>query len=115
LVTLNVNSSSPVSHRVLNILLNGAFEGPGTELGVISLIAQKIPGRRGHFYGEIHGNHPVEQTLELNINDLADLLLTQRVEHHDIIHTIQELGGKSFFQRAVDNTLGILILLCLTG
>src|ERR1700722_5612719 len=75
---------------VLDLRLNGALQGPRpidrVEAGLADLVACVIVQAQG----DVALRQPQAQSSQLDIDDRANLLAPERMEHHDLIDSIDE-------------------------
>jgi len=95
------------------MLLDGPLQGACTKMNVISFLCDIVLGRGGDFEIVTQIVNPVIQSLKFDVNDLKDVIAIQGIEHHDVVHTVQELRGKSLFEGFLDDSFGIIITLLL--
>ena len=78
--------------RILDLGLDRALQGPRAVHGVEPRLADAIARGVVEPQLDVAVREALTQPAELNIDDGADLLAAQRVEHHDLIDSIDELG-----------------------
>src|SRR5262249_53890434 len=71
--------------RILDLLLDGALERPRPVHGIEARLAEKIACRIIERQVHVAFLQPLAQVHELDVDDGADLLRTERMEHHDVI------------------------------
>ena len=94
--------------RVLHQALDGALERPGAVGAVVAGLEDGFA--RG--VGELERDSAVEQELaqvvEAQVDDMRELRLAQRMEDHDVVHAVEELGAEVLLQRVHHTRLGFL-------
>ena len=73
------------------MLLDGALEWAGAELGVETFLRQELAGRVIHAQRELLILQALFHARELDVHDGAELRLVQVAENNAVIHTIQKL------------------------
>ena len=82
------------TERVEDFLLYDALERTGTIGRIVSLLGQIGAGLVTEFEMEVLGGKAFFQTDELDVDDLADLLVAQTVKDDDLIDAVEELGAE---------------------
>src|SRR5687768_2578905 len=77
--------------RVFHLLLDGALERPRAVHRVVSRFAQPIERRIVEHEREIAIEQAAFQVHELDVDDGADLLLSERMENADVVDAVDEL------------------------
>src|SRR4029077_5615900 len=106
-----------LGERILDLLLDGALERPRPVHRIEARLAEKIA--RGIIERHVHVAllQTLAQVHELDVDDRADLLRAERMEHHDVIDAIDELRAETLpdnlhygaFHLAVVLLAGILL------
>src|ERR1700733_8913284 len=78
--------------RILDLGLNRALQGPRAVDGVEPRLPDAIARGVVEPQLDVALRETMTQPAELNIDDGADLLAPERVEHHDLVDSIDELG-----------------------
>src|SRR3982751_4960802 len=78
--------------RVLQQPLDCALEGTSTKRGIVSLGGENFPRLGRELKGQLAISKELLQTLQLQIDDVLNVLLTQRMEDDDVVDAIEELG-----------------------
>src|SRR5262249_60178303 len=85
--------------RVLYHSLDRALERPRAVNGVVAPFGQQ----RFRRVGDLDRNLPIRQqaleALELDLDDVLDLLAPERIEDHDLVDAVQELGLEGLLER----------------
>jgi hypothetical protein len=71
--------------------LDRALERPGAVGGVPTLLGEQLLRLVRDLELDPPLGKPLAQTPELELDDLGELLAGQRLEHHDLVHAVQEL------------------------
>src|SRR5919204_627139 len=81
-------------HRQLvdQALLDHALERAGAVGRVVAHVAEQRPRGVGELDLDPALAHPAGQALDLQVDDLADLLARERLELHDVVEPVDELG-----------------------
>ena len=74
-------------HGVLHI----AAQGTGTKLGVIGLVHNELLGGIRQMAGDLLVSQAAVELVNLQVDDLGDVLLGQRLVEDNLIQTVQEL------------------------
>src|SRR5664280_489644 len=77
---------------VLHLALDDTAQWPGPEVGVEAGMGQPRLGGRGHRQAEAPLGEPPAQSQELDGDDPVEVRLGQRVEPHDLVDPVDELG-----------------------
>src|SRR6185503_7200208 len=89
-----IAAQDTLRERILQLLLNRALQRPrpvdGVEAGLREPIARGGIERKL----DLAVGEPPLQILELDIDDLAAVLLLERVEHDDVVNAVDELGAE---------------------
>ena len=80
--------------RILDLRLDRALQGTRTVHGVESRLADPIARSIIESQLNIAFGEPLTQTAQLDVDDGADLLPAERMEHHEFIDPVDELGPK---------------------
>ena len=80
--------------RVFQLLLDGALERAGAIDRIKADIAEQVERRIGQFDANAAFAQTLFQTAQLDARNLFDLRLVQRVEHHDVVQSVDELGAE---------------------
>src|SRR6185369_8309133 len=96
--------------RVLNQRLNRTLQWPRSVGWVVTFAHQKLA--RGGFQHERHVTlvQHCRETLQLHVDDLADLFARELVEHDDVVDTIQKLGFEMQPQLLNDSFTHLLLV-----
>src|SRR5687768_11276022 len=78
--------------RVLDEALDCALQWSCAEALVVALLREEVARRRGELERELLLRETLLNVPQQNSDDLADVLLRQRVEHDHVIETVEELG-----------------------
>ena len=76
--------------RVFDLLLDRPFEWPRTVHRIKAGLSEPLPGSFGQDYGHFTFREPRMQITELNIDDRANVFLTQRMEYDHIVDPVNE-------------------------
>ena len=100
--------------RVLHLALKSSLQRPRSVDRIESLPRDHLSSRVGQL--DVHLPLPQElpQSLELDVDDLADVLATQRMEHDEVVDSIYEFGAEVAADDIHDGVLHRIIVL-LTG
>src|ERR1044071_9645224 len=82
------------SHGILNQALYSALQGPCTIGPVVAFQEQQFLRSRTQLQSNFARGEQMAQIIEAQLDNTGQLLFTQGIKHHDIIHSIQELRTK---------------------
>ena len=85
-------------------LLDGALDGTGTEVGVVTLLCQEGNGLRRAFEADALRFEHVGHAFHLQTYNVGNLFFRERCEGDDLVDTVQELrthGGSQLFARGI--------------
>src|SRR5579872_4756705 len=77
--------------RILDLLLDRALQRPSTVYRIEARLPDEVARLVIELQVHVALHQPLAQVRELNVDDLADLLGSKRVEHHDVVDAIDEL------------------------
>ena len=80
-------------------LLDHPLERPGAVRRVVAQVAEQRPRRVGQLDLDVALADPLDQALDLQVDDLADLLAGQRLELDDVVEAVDELGPEVGLER----------------
>ena len=81
--------------RVLDALLDHAFERPGAVHGIIAFVGDRVASRLGDMQRQALLVDLSFQPHDLQVDDLADLVALQRMKDDDLVNAIEELGQQA--------------------
>ncbi len=102
LVAVNVNGASRrklagedrLGERVLHPLADSTLQRPCSVNRVKSGITKMIQRSRGEFESDLALFETLAKMLDLDLCNGVDLFAPQRMEHHDLVEAVDELGAK---------------------
>src|SRR5262245_54409043 len=80
--------------RVLNQVLNGAFERAGSERRIVAFGRDQVSGRGTDLEADTTFGQQVAQAGQLQFNDVTKLFPVQWSEYNDVVHAVQEFGAE---------------------
>src|ERR1700733_7567215 len=80
--------------RILNLLLDGPLQRPGAVNRVETRLAQQVARTVFEHDVQIAFLQTLAQVHQLDVDDLADLLGAQRMEHDNVIDPVDELRSE---------------------
>src|SRR5213078_1839760 len=89
-----VPAQDPLRERILELLLDRALERPRAVHGVEAGLREPIARFRREHELDVALREPLVQILELDVDDLADVLRLERMEHDDVVDSVDELRPK---------------------
>ncbi len=91
--------------RILDLRLDGALQRPRAVHGIEARLADAVA--RGIVQPQLNValGQPLPQPSQLDVDDGADLLAAERMEHHDLIDPIDELGPEMLGDHLHDRRL----------
>jgi len=66
--------------------------GRATEHRVVAALGEPGAGIRGDREREAAVLQPALERIDRQLHDLREVVLAQRLEHHDVVETVEELG-----------------------
>ena len=78
--------------RILDLRLDGALQRPRAVHGIEARLADPIARGIVEPQLDVALRQTLAQPAELDVDDRADLLAAERMEHHDLIDSVDELG-----------------------
>src|SRR5204863_8511115 len=78
--------------RILDALLDRALERPRAVDRVETGLCELREGAVGDFEPHLELRQPLLEVTQLDLRDVPDVLLVQRVEHDDLVDAVDELG-----------------------
>src|SRR5579885_650743 len=81
----------PLRQRILDLLLDGALQRPGSIDRVEARLAEQIPRRIIEHQIHVPLLQALPQIHELDVHDRADLLRAERMEDDDVVDAVDEL------------------------
>src|SRR5262245_41054489 len=87
-----IAAQDTLCERILQLLLNRALQRPCPVDGIEARLREPIARRGIERKADLALREPPLQVLELDVDDLADVLLLERVEDDDVVDTVDELG-----------------------
>ena len=98
--------------------LDSTLDRTGTELGIVAVFGKEFHSGFGDFELDTVGLEHLLYALHLDADDLLDLLLVERSEHHYLVDTVEELRTNLLLQkvehvllRLIDNILLLILFL----
>src|SRR5690349_5744666 len=85
--------------RGFELALDHPPERPRTVDRVVAMLGEVVARLIGQFELDLALFEALAQPLDLNIDDLAQLFLVQRMEHDDLVDAVQELRPEMLPQR----------------
>ena len=83
---------NPSGQRIFQFLLNRPLERPRAVNRIEASLAKLIQCRRGDLQPHLPVSQSLAQITDLNVRNRPNLLLAQRMEHHDFVDAVDELG-----------------------
>src|SRR6185503_7937852 len=87
-----IAAQDTLRERILQLLLNRALQRPRPVDGVEAGLREPIARRGIQRELDLAFGEPPLQILELDVDDLADVLLLEGVEYDDVVDAVDELG-----------------------
>ena len=78
--------------RVLHLALDNALQGPGAERRIVPLFGQQLLRRAGQLDLHVPFRQQTLQIPYLDLDNLLQMFLRQRVKDDDLVDAVQELG-----------------------
>ena len=97
------------AEHILHMFLDGPAQRAGAELGVVSHPGQEFSGRIVHIQGDVVLAQLVQHPLHLQVHDGFDVFQLQRMENHDAVQAVDELGPEGAAQGIHDPLLHVFI------
>ena len=82
------------------MLLDRALQRPGAVNGIEPGLRQSIACPGVEHEPDVALAKPATQVFELDVDDLTDVLLLERMEHDDVVDAIHELGPEMLARRS---------------
>ena len=96
-------------------MLQIAAERTRTVLRVISSVDDELLGLRRQLAAQLLVSQTCIERIHLQIDDLDDIFLRQRLIEDDLVQTVQELGAERTLQQLLDLRTGLLGDLAIVG
>src|SRR5690242_6337247 len=77
--------------RILNKFLDGAFQWTRTEVRIVALRQEQVFRRVGKLKRDLAIGQQAANIFQPQLDDLDQLILSERTEDDDVVHAIQEL------------------------
>ncbi len=97
--------------RSFQLAADQALEFTRTELGFVAFFREMVDQRLIESERHALAGGAARHAIELQADDVADLLLTQRMEDDDLVDAVEELGPEVAAQHVHDLGLGLFVLL----
>src|SRR5262245_48566037 len=89
-----IAAQDTLCERILQLLLNRALQRPRPVDRIEARLREAIACGGVEHEADLPLGEPALQILELNVDDLADVLLLERMEHHNVVDAIDELRAE---------------------
>src|SRR5690349_8709659 len=94
---------------VLNLLLDRAFERPCPIDRIVPRFTEEVPSLVVERELDIALEETLAQIAQLNVHDRADLLIAERLEHHDVVDPVDEFRPEGLLDDLHHGVLHALI------
>src|SRR6202050_639104 len=101
------------AERGFQLSLNHPTQRTRTVRRVVAVLGEEVARRIGQFEIDLPIGEAFAQVFDLDIDDLAQLRLGQRMEHHDLIYAVEELGPEVLTQHFERLSLSFLEVIAL--
>ena len=98
-----------LGQRVLHVRLDGTTQRAGAVDRVGALLGQQVLSGVRELDGHALPDEAVPQLAHHEVHDAANLVLRERLEHHDLVHTVEELRAEKALELAHRATLDLLV------
>ena len=98
-----------LGERVLDERLDGAAQRAGAVDGIGAPLGDEVARGVGELDGHTLGHEAVAQVGDHELHDAAELLGGERLEDHDLVHAVQELGTEVLLELGHDAALDLLV------
>src|SRR5262245_10729794 len=89
----------PPREGIEQVFLQRPLERAGAIRRIIAFADEKVFRRVGEVHRDLPIGQPLQQTPELDVHNLLDVLARQRVEEEDLVDPVQEFGPEMIAQR----------------
>ena len=94
---------------VLEVFLYGTLERSSAILSVVSLVGYVIFSSIGQFERVTQIGYASVESGQLDVDDAEYCIAIQLIEHHDVVHAVEEFGRESFVERFKNDALAVLL------
>ena len=112
---MDVAEQDLLGEDVLDVALDGATQRTGTENRVETTLGDQRLRSSGEFDPHVAIAQTVLDFTHHQVDDVLDILAGQLVEHHDLVHAVQELGTEVLLQLVRDLGLHLFVAAGLVG